>query len=114
LANFFEVVESTINLWKLRHTEFSESIKRGKEEADANVASSLYKKAIGFKHKDVKVFLHDGKPVIVPLEKHYPPDSIAAIFWLKNRQPELWRDKKEIDITKTPVIKVVDVSKKEK
>ncbi|SFS30693.1 terminase [Lutibacter maritimus] len=99
MADFFGVVESTINLWKLKHKEFSESIKKGKIEADANVASSLYKKAIGFKHPDTKVFLHDGKPVKVPVEKHYAPDSTAAIFWLKNRQPEKWRDTKNIDHT---------------
>lgn len=29
--------------------------------------------------------------------EHYPPDTTAAIFWLKNRQPEKWRDRKEID-----------------
>ena len=98
MADFFGVVESTINLWKLRHKEFSESIKKGKIEADANVASSLYKKAIGFKHKDSKVFLHEGKAVVIPVDKQYPPDTRAAEFWLRNRQPELWRNINNIDI----------------
>ena len=31
--------------------------------------------------------------------KHYPPDTTAAIFWLKNRQVERWRDKQEVDHT---------------
>jgi hypothetical protein len=26
------------------------------------------------------------------VRKHYPPDVTACIFWLKNRQPEKWRD----------------------
>ena len=34
MAVFFEVSESTINLWKLKHPRFSESIRRGKAEAD--------------------------------------------------------------------------------
>ena len=29
--------------------------------------------------------------------EHYPPDTTAAIFWLKNRQPGKWRDKKEVE-----------------
>lgn len=29
--------------------------------------------------------------------EHYPPDTTAAIFWLKNRQPAKWRDKKEVE-----------------
>lgn len=96
MADFFDVSVSTLNLWKIEHPEFSESIKKGKEEADANVAASLYKRAIGYSHKDCKVFMHEGQPVIVPIEKQYPPDSTSAIFWLKNRQPKLWRDTKVI------------------
>ena len=30
MASFFDVSESTLNLWKEAHPEFSESIKRGK------------------------------------------------------------------------------------
>jgi hypothetical protein len=32
------------------------------------------------------------KPVIVPYIQHVPPDVTACIFWLKNRDPEHWRD----------------------
>jgi hypothetical protein len=40
--------------------------------------------------------------MIVPTTKHYPPDTAAAIIWLKNRQPERWRDKieQEVKVTK--------------
>lgn len=95
LADFFEVAESTINLWKLENPIFSESLKKGKLEADANVAKSLYKRALGFKHKEDKIFNDNGAPLIVPTTKHYPPDPTAIIFWLKNRQPKKWRDKPE-------------------
>jgi len=94
MADFFEVAESTFHLWKKNHLSFSESIKSGKVVADSNVAASLYQKAVGFQHKEDKIFLHDGKPVIVPTMKKYAPDATAAIFWLKNRQPEKWRDTK--------------------
>jgi hypothetical protein len=53
LANFFDVVESTINLWKQEHSEFSESIKRGKFQADANVADRLYQRATGYEHPEI-------------------------------------------------------------
>lgn len=39
LANFFDVTETTINNWKLDHHEFFESIKKGKEIADASTAT---------------------------------------------------------------------------
>ncbi|MHB1956052.1 MAG: hypothetical protein ACYCOU_20160, partial [Sulfobacillus sp.] len=31
-------------------------------------------------------------------EKHYPPDTQAAMFWLRNRQPERWKEKTEGDV----------------
>lgn len=110
LADFFDVVESTINLWKLEHPKFSESIKRGKLLADANIANSLYQRAYGYSHEAVKIFPAGGvaldeegnkvsAPLIVPYKEHYPPDTTAAIFWLKNRQPKKWRDKIETGFT---------------
>lgn len=96
LADFFSVAESTINEWKTNHSEFSESIKRGKKKADAEVAESLYKRACGYSHPEVKVFNNLGQPLIVPLVKHYPPDTAAAFIWLKNRAG--WKDKQEVDI----------------
>lgn len=107
IADFFEVVESTVNLWKLEHPEFSESIKRGKTLADANVADRLYKRATGYTHDAVKIYPVGGgkddkgneKPLMVPYTEHYPPDTAAAIFWLKNRQKKKWRDKVETGFT---------------
>jgi hypothetical protein len=35
----------------------------------------------------------------VPYEVHHPPDTQAASLWLRNRQPTLWRDKHQVDVT---------------
>jgi hypothetical protein len=97
LADFFEVTEQTINNWKEAHPTFFESIKRGKIEADANVADRLYQRALGFEHDSEEIKVADGEVIRVPIRKIYPPDSTAAIFWLKNRRSKEWRDKQEID-----------------
>lgn len=94
-ADFFGVAVSTLYLWVQEHTAFSESRKRGKEEADGNVADRLYQRAMGYTHPEEKIFQYEGEPVRVDTLKHYPPDTTAAIFWLKNRQPQHWRDRKE-------------------
>lgn len=100
LSEFFEIAESTLNLWKLEYPSFSESIKKGKIQADSNVANRLYQRALGFEHdsEEIKVMSIGKESVIerVPIRKVYPPDPTAAIFWLKNRQPDKWRDKQEI------------------
>ena len=61
------------------------------------MASRLYKRAIGYEHDEDKIFNNQGEPLIVPTTKHVQPDTTAAIFWLKNRQPARWRDKQEIE-----------------
>ncbi|WP_228412518.1 terminase [Chryseobacterium sp. G0240] len=97
LADFFNVAESTINNWKKEYPEFLESIKRGKQIADANVADRLYQRALGFEHDSEEIKVIEGDIERVPVRKVYPPDPTSAIFWLKNRQPEKWRDKQEIE-----------------
>ena len=97
IARFFEVSESTLNLWKIKNPELSESLKIGKDIADRRVESSLYRRALGYEHDSVKIFQNNGEPVIVPYVQHYPPDTTAAIFWLKNRKPNEWRDIKAIE-----------------
>lgn len=105
LAKFFGVSEATVNNWKQDYPEFLESIKDGKEIADAEVAKSLYNRAIGYSHDDVEIKVvangdNMGSRIVeVPVVKHYPPDTGAAMAWLKNRQPKNWRDKQEIEVT---------------
>lgn len=104
LAEFFSVSEQTLNKWKKDFPEFLESLKKGKSIADANVASKLYNRAIGYdyeeKHYETKQPKKDVPPELIEakrIKKHVPADTTAAIFWLKNRQPEKWRDRKEVD-----------------
>jgi hypothetical protein len=54
---------------------------------------------VGYSYDAVKIFLPAGasKPTIVPYVEHVPPDTTAAIFWLKNRQPAHWRDAWQIE-----------------
>lgn len=97
LAQFFDVKESTINNWKKSQPEFLESVKSGKAIADGNVVESLFKRAMGYSHPEVDIKCYEGNIIKTRLTKRYPPDTTAAIFWLKNRQPQKWRDKHEID-----------------
>jgi hypothetical protein len=98
LAEFFNVTFRTIQNWKIDHEEFFHSLKVGKEIPDENVERSLYQRAIGYSHPDTDIKIIDGKVVKTETVKHYPPDTTAAIFWLKNRKPKDWRDKQEVEL----------------
>lgn len=95
LADFFEVSDRTIYRWKAQFPEFCQALKGAKEVADERVERSLYHKAVGYTFDAVKILQYEGEPVVIPFKEHVPPDTTAAIFWLKNRQPEKWRDKRE-------------------
>jgi len=100
LADFLGISCETFYAWKLSYPEFRESITRGKIQADAHVAEALYRRACGYSHPAVKIFMPSGasEPVSVPYTQHYPPDTKAALRWLMNRQPALWRDRQEVDV----------------
>lgn len=99
MADFFEIAKSTLNEWKHEFPEFSDSIKKGKLLADANVADRLYQRAMGYEAPDVDIRVVEGQIIETPLTKYYPPDTPAAIFWLKNRQRAKWRDKVENEVS---------------
>lgn len=110
IADFFDVDVRTIYRWKHDHDEFCQALNVGKTKADERVINSLYQKAIGYEQEAVKIFMPAGAdaPVYAPYREKIAPDTTAAIFWLKNRQPEQWRDKQTVEhegeLQLTPII----------
>jgi DNA-binding XRE family transcriptional regulator len=97
MAGFFEVSEKTLNTWKKEYPDFLESLKAGKAIADDKVQNALFQRAIGFSYPDTHVSNHQGTVTLTPIVKHLPPETTAAIFWLKNRRPAEWRDKVDVN-----------------
>lgn len=95
LAQLFEVSTVTFYAWQKEFPEFLKALKEGKDIADANIASSLYHRALGYEHAEDDIRVVNGEIAITPTIKRYPPDTSAATLWLKNRQPNVWRDKVE-------------------
>lgn len=93
LAKFFEVGGGTIDRWIASIPEFKAALLRGRILADANVADALYQRACGYQHEDVDIRTVGSKLRKTKITKYYPPDTAAAFIWLKNRQPDRWRDK---------------------
>jgi hypothetical protein len=97
IAGLLHVDEATLNRWKLAHPDFCESLKAGREIADAQVVKSLYQRATGYTVKETKRQKgDDGEEVETTTEKELPPDTGAMALWLKNRRPSEWRDRQEV------------------
>lgn len=98
VADIIGVHVTTIRNWKGKHPELVWAIKEAKQIADDLVEASLFSKACGYSHEEEKIFLHEGKVVRAKTRRQYAPDTTAGIFWLKNRKPELWREKENPDV----------------
>lgn len=95
---------ATLYRYKKEHCEICEALKRGKEVIDIEVENALLKRALGYKYNEVtKELIVDKETgeeelkVTKVITKEVVPDTTAQIFWLKNRKPEDWRDKKDIE-----------------
>jgi hypothetical protein len=99
IADFFGVEVRTLYRWKGEFPRFCQALKAGKDEADDRVERSLFSRAIGYEHDEVDIRVVNNKIVKTKLRKHYPPDTTAGIFWVKNRRPDLWRETKAVELT---------------
>lgn len=117
IAECMGISRSTLNEWAKKYSDISDILKKNKEVADRKVENSLYERALGGNRtvkKAVKLkeiyYDEEGRKCekerveIVEEEVYVPGDTTAQIFWLKNRKPEVWKDKQivkaEVGVTK--------------
>ncbi|MBV4438600.1 transposase [Clostridium tyrobutyricum] len=117
IAHNLGISKATMEKYKKEHSDFLYSLKRGKEVVDFEVENALLKRALGYQYDEVtkeRIVRKDehgkiltdihGFPtyemvVTKTVKKEVAPDTTAQIFWLKNRKPEQWRDKRDIEHT---------------
>lgn len=98
IAQKLGISTSTLYNWQKKYVEFLEALKKGKQVVDAKVEKALLKRALGYDYEEIKVTVNEsGQKRVEKTKKQVKPDTTAQIFWLKNRLPDKWRDKHEID-----------------
>lgn len=100
MADICGVHISSITNWKKKDPEFFVSLKAARELADSKVEETLLNKALGNLtveeiHQGVDA---NGNVIDKKVTKQIAPSDTAMIFWLKNRQPDRWREKTEHDV----------------
>lgn len=73
IAKNMNIGLTTFYEWKKRYPEFRESLKENKDVVDRKVENALLKNALN-------------------------GNVTAQIFWLKNRKPNEWREKRETEV----------------
>lgn len=131
IAKKIGISRSTLAEWKKKYPDISDALKKGKEIVDTEVEDSLLKRAKGYTISVKKTFKlkkteydKSGKKVkeeevleVGEDEIHIPADVTAMIFWLKNRLPEKWKDRRfsvadledADDMERTGVILMADI-----
>ena len=108
IARNMGVAYSTFRDWIGKFSALSASLKKGKAPVDIEVENALLKRATGYtvklkkpiKVKTTKRITGKGEVTEERIEyadeeQYIPPDTTAQIFWLKNRRPDKWRDKRD-------------------
>lgn len=100
LASNMGISRTTLNEWKKRFPNISDTLKKGKEVVDIQVENALLKRALGYQYKEITeeekynpITEEFNIRVTKIVTKEVAPDTTAQIFWLKNRRPDKWRDK---------------------
>jgi transposase-like protein len=92
------ITSKTLRVWKKQFGSISAALKRGKEAVDIEVENALLKRALGYSYKESTFEMRKGTMTLTKVvTKEVQPDVTAQIFWLKNRKPAEWRDKRQID-----------------
>ncbi|AKO92695.1 transposase [Priestia filamentosa] len=111
------ISRSTLNEWKKRYSDISDALKRGKEVVDLQVENALLKRALGYEYEEITEESQWNKEakqyelvVTKRVKKRQAPDTTAQIFWLKNRRPDKWRDKQDVEHSGNVTNKNIDMS----
>lgn len=115
IAHNMGIGYSTLKDWMNRYPAIQAAIKKGKAPVDMQVENALLKRALGYTEEETITEVEeipyttkdaDGNPVtrtrtkrhVRKVQRVYPPDVTAQIFWLKNRKPKQWREKVETTV----------------
>lgn len=110
IASNMGITRKTLAEWKTKYSDICDTLKRGKAVVDIQVENALLKRALGYSYDEVtreKVLDYDPSTgqvvgshmeITKTVKKEVQGDTTAQIFWLKNRRPEQWRDKRDVSV----------------
>lgn len=110
IASNIGITRKTLAEWKTKYSDICDTLKRGKAVVDIQVENALLKRALGYSYDEVtreRVLDYDPSTdqivgshmeITKTVKKEVHGDTTAQIFWLKNRRPEQWRDKRDVSV----------------
>lgn len=98
IATKIGVTTRTLGLWRKKHPEIDEALRKGREVIDYKVENALLKAALGYKTKETRVVIETDRKrgdvvstIRETVEKDVAPNVTACQVWLYNRMPDKWK-----------------------
>lgn len=100
IAENMGINKATLYRWKEKYCDICDTLKRGKEVVNFQVENALLKRALGYEYEEVSEKYESGTLTEKKVtKKQVVPDTTAQIFWLKNRRPDKWKDKQDVQVS---------------
>jgi len=109
IARNCRISRQTLNEWRNTYPAISDALKKGKEVVDIEVENALLKRALGYEYTETMVEESENGFKTRRTKKFIPPDVTAQIFWLKNRRPEVWREKQVVEVSEESLAKAKEI-----
>lgn len=85
--------------WLKDEPSFSEAVMRVRARADDQIEDAFFNRAKGYTINITEEKMDkDGMTVPLTRQLHHAADAGAALNFLKNRRPEVWRDTKTVEL----------------
>jgi DNA-binding XRE family transcriptional regulator len=102
IAENIGINRDTLYDWQKKYPDFSDALKSTKEITVYEVEDALYKAAMGyFVEETITTVTSTGKSHTEIRKKWIAPNTTAQIFFLKNKDPENWRERNDITLSET-------------
>lgn len=99
IAAYLGIDVATLYRWQHSSSAFCEALNSGKGLADDRVERGLFKRAIGYEADVEKAWCFQGEVTKATVREHVPGDVGAQMHWLKNRRPDKWRDRSDVNVS---------------
>lgn len=116
IAKKIGVSRSTLQAWKVDFPDFSDALARGREPYDVEVENAMHDLCLGYTAKVRKTFklrhvefddhghkVREWETLETGIDEvHVPANVNAQKFWLANRRPDVWRERREAEAAERP------------
>jgi hypothetical protein len=97
IAELLGISPTTFDTWLVEQPSLRDALRRARVDAPVAVARALHLAARGFKHRETKLNVVNGKVEKTDITRRYAPSVQAAQLILTNRVGKHWKDTKSVE-----------------